>query len=95
MNTIYLENVSNMYVECTIYTMHARSIIHLIMMIIRGMHHGGIYFRWCSLLPKKARKMRRRRARSPFSLLTPPKKISKTLWIEKFPYLFGGAFELR
>ena len=44
MNTIYLENVSNMYVECTIYTMHARNIIHLIMMIIRGMHHGGIYF---------------------------------------------------
>ena len=27
MNTIYLENVSNMYVECTIYTMHARNIM--------------------------------------------------------------------
>ena len=69
-----------------------RSIIHLIMMIIRGMHHdGGIYFRWCSLLPKKARKMRRRRARSAFSLLTATLKPKKSL-DEKFPYLYGERF---
>ena len=72
------------------HSTHAHNIIHL-MMIIHGIQHGGLYFRWCSLLPKKDRKMRRRRARSPFSLLTPP-QISENLWIEKFPYLYGERF---
>ena len=82
---------------CGMYNIHyarPRSIIHLIMMIIRGMHHdGGIYFRWCSLLPKKARKMRRRRARSAFSLLTAIRKPKKSLdW--KISIFVRGAFFL-
>ena len=84
MNTIYLENVSNMYVfiirllwnvqytPCTPATLS-----DLIMMIIRGMPHGGIYFRWCSLLPKKARKMRRRTREVSIFLTDPPPKSVK------------------
>ena len=60
------------------HSTHAHNIIHL-MMIIHGIQHGGLYFRWCSLLPKKARKMRRRRARSAFSLLTATLKPKKSL----------------
>ena len=42
---------------------------------------------------KKRRKLRRRRARSAFSLLATTPKPKKSL-DDKFPYLYGGAFEL-
>ena len=75
-----------------IVSIHAHNVIHL-MMIIHGIQHGGLYFRWCSLLPKKARKMRRRRARSPFSLLNPPQNQWKSLdW--KMSIFIQGAFFL-
>ena len=60
---------------------------------MHGIQHGGLYFDGALCCRKKARKMRRRRARSPFPLLT-PLQISKNLWIEKFPYLYGERFFL-
>ena len=95
MNTIYLENVSNMYVFIIrlLWNVHYTLCNYPLNNDDHTRHTPWRYLFSMVLFvaEKSPQNAPSTREVSIFLIITPP-KISKNLWIEKFPYLYGERF---